>query len=61
MVINNKTPLRTLLTTGTLDRLLHSVAQHITTFAVQLNSAYLQHHSDPQLMLEAYGKALSKR
>ena len=35
--------------------------QHITTFAVQLNSAYLQHHSDPQLMLEAYGKAISKR
>ena len=32
--------------------------RHITTFAVQMNSTYLQHHPDPQTLLAAYGKAL---
>ena len=33
--------------------------RHITTFAVQMDSAYLRQHPDPQPMLNAFGKALA--
>lgn len=33
--------------------------RHITTFAVQMNATYLQHHPDPQPMLDVFGKSFA--
>ena len=35
--------------------------RHINTFTAQMNSKYRLHHSDPQSMLDAFGKSLAQR